>query len=449
MKKLLLFCTVFFVFASASKAQVINDTLSYFTNKQLYRISSAVPPTATSTIHPIYRLNASVITNTTITHVGSVYKSKQPVDVSALVGRCLRPALSVSQPPGGVPLRLYLCNVVNGLPVFPPVDSVTHSVLNNVNKTTGQLVGGNLNSVRTMSADFAVLIRCISGQDGDSVHVLRTAGHTATSTTAPNPANRFGEGLGVVRNAGVWYKTTNYAHPAFGAGTDYEFCLSPVVQYTLEVGQIESPTQSGACCWEVFTNTNTSSPAWSNQQFNFNEFWRVWKPFGNNMPGSFIPDSVFAWNLGDGSPTYYSPHGWDTVHLSFVSGNCNQFYTGNFTALHKKQHSLTVPSYSAGYTYTSSTVYCGNDTAGTSLRDMGSLANLKVYPNPTADRTTISGLKGHTSIYVYDMLGQLVSTQMTDKEIYTVDLQKQPRGNYMIRISNDANRTRVVKLLKE
>lgn len=447
MKKLLLFCTVFFAFSSAVKAQVINDTLVYFLNKQLYNVSTTAG--TSSTIHPIYRLNASVITNTTITHVGSLFKNKQPVEVSALVGRCLRPQLSVSQPPAGVSLKLFLCNVVNGLPVWPAVDSVTSSVLNNTAKSVGQLVGGNLNATRTMTADFAVIIRCNSGQDGDSVHVFRTAGHTATSTTAPSVDHKFGEGLGLVRNNGIWYKTTNYNHPSFGVGTDYEFCLAPVVQYTLNVSQIESPTQTGACCWEVFTNTNTSSPAWSNQQFNFNEFWRLWKPFGNNMPGSFQPDSVFAWNVGDGSPTYYSPHGWDTVHLSFVSGNCNQFYTGNFTAWHKKQHSLSMPSYTAAFTFSSSTVYCGNDTAGTGIAQMGSLANLRVYPNPTSDRTVISGLKGHNTIYIYDMVGQLVSTQMTDKEIYTVDLQKQPRGNYMIRISNDANRTRVVKLLKE
>ena len=449
MKKLLLFCTVLFAFSSASKAQVINDTLVYFLNKQLYRIPKTPATVPTSTVHPIYRLNAAVVTNTTITHVGSVFKNKQPVEVSALVARALRPNLSVSQPPGGVPLRLYLCNVVNGLPVFPPVDSVSSSVLNNIAKEYGQLVGGSLNATRTMTADFAVVIRCSSGQDGDSVHVFRTAGHTATSTTAPSNAHKFGEGLGVVRNQGVWYKTTNYAHPTFGAGTDYEFCVAPVVQYTLDISQIESPTQSGACCWEVFTNTNTSSPAWSNQQFNFNEFWRLWKPFSNNMPGSFVPDSVFTWNLGDGSPIYTTPHGWDTVHLSFVANKCNQFYTGYFTGWHKKQYSLAPASYSAGLTFTSSTVYCGNDTATTGIREMGSLANIRVYPNPTADRTTISGLKGHNTIYIYDMMGQMVSMQVTDKEIYTIDLQKQPRGNYMVRISNDANRTRVVKLLKE
>jgi hypothetical protein len=455
MKKLLLLCTAIFAFGSASEAQVIKDTLRYFQWKQWY----ILPAWTTTTVNPIFKSNAAVETNTTLTHVGSIFRNKTTVEIRGLEARCRRPSVSVTLVgQGGPPLRLYLCNLdANDLPVFPPIDSVLAGVIDNTAFQYGQKVGGTFNAVRTVTNDFAVLIRNVSGKDGDTVFVLRTSGHTATSTTAPTPWHRFGEGNGVVRNGGNFYKTTNYNHPLFGQGTDYEFMVSPMVQYTLATSQVESTTQQGACCFEVFTNTNTSTPAWGNRQFNFNEFYRVWQspviPFQGfstmNPPVSFTPDSVFTWVLGDGSPPYYTPHGVDQVKLAYVANMCNQFYTGNFTAKHHLMAHRNGSGYSASFTFTASTVWCGNDTATSSILELNGLGSVKVYPNPTADKTTISGLEGKNSIYVYDMLGQLVSTQVTEKEVYVVDLLKQPRGNYMIRISNSENKTRVVKILKE
>src|SRR6218665_1479706 len=243
MKKLLLLCAAIFAFNTASNAQVINDTLRYFQWKQWY----ILPNWTTSTVTPIFKSNAAVVTNTGLTHVGSIFKNKTKVEISGLEALCRRPAVSVTLiGQGGPPLRLYLCNVdANGLPVFPPIDSVQAGVVSNTAFQYGQKVGGSLTAVRTMTNDFAVLIRNVSGKDGDTVFVLRTSGHTATSTAAPTPWHRFGDGYGVVRNAGTFYKTTNYNHPLFGQGTDYEFMVAPMVQYTLETSQIESPTQSG------------------------------------------------------------------------------------------------------------------------------------------------------------------------------------------------------------
>jgi hypothetical protein len=455
MKKLLLLCTAILAFGSASEAQVIKDTLRYFQWKQWY----ILPAWTTTTVNPIFKSNAAVTTNTAFTHVGSIFKNKTKVEIRGLEARCRRPAVSVTLVgQGGPPLRLYLCNVdANGLPILPAIDSVQAGVLDNTAFQYGQKVGGNLTTVRTVTTDFAVLIRNVSGKDGDTVFVLRTSGHTTTSTAAPTPWHKFGDGYGVVRNGGTFFKTINYNHPLFGIGTDYEFMVSPIVQYTLETSQIESPTQSGACCWQVFTNTNTSTPAWGSRQFNFNEFYRYWQspviPFQGfstmNPPVNFTPDSIFTWVLGDGSPPYYSPSGVDSVHLAFVANKCNQFYNGNFTAKHQLMANRNSQTYSTSFTFTASTVWCGGDTASTGLLELGDLSSLKVYPNPTADKTTISGLKGRNSIYVYDMLGQLVSTQVTDKEVYVVDLLKQPHGNYMIRISSSDNKTRVVKILKE
>jgi hypothetical protein len=459
MKKLLLLSSALLTIGFSVKAQnepiaaktttsgtVVSDILRYFTHKQYF----LAPITPTPIIHPYYGSQATVVSNTAITHIGSIFKNTTSLTVKGLEAVVLKQA-------GGptiqsIPVKIYLCNVVGGLPVLPAIDSISTSILNNIADQFGNIVGGNFLSAKTVTSDFAVLVRNASGLQGDVVRIFRTAGHTATSTTAPNPANRFGEGLGVVRNGGIFYKTTNYAHPDFGVGTDYEFCVAPIVEFTLNVDQIQSPTQEGACCWQVFTNTNTSTPALTNRQFNFNEFYRQFKPFvfNTNMPGGFAPDSVLTWNLGDGGNPFFLAPNTNTVNLLFGGGDCNKFFTGSLTAIYKPSDiplsSLSIPGI---LTYTSSTVWCPGDTTGSSIRKYGSLANIKFYPNPTFEKTTISGLKGENTVLVYNMFGQLVSTTVTDKETHVIDLIKQPVGNYLIRINDNQNNSRVVKVIKQ
>jgi len=111
-------------------------------------------------------------------------------------------------------------------------------------------------------------------------------------------------------------------------------------------------------------------------------------------------------------------------------------------------YNVSAPTISMMLTYTGSTVWC-LDFFGSSIHEMGQLAKLKIYPNPAADKTTISGLEGTNTIYLYNMLGQLLATEVTNLEVYCVDLFKQPQGNYLLRISNSQNNTRLVKVVKQ
>ena len=441
MKKLFLLFPAALLLSFDATAQ-ITDTLRYFTNKQLYIAPSY-------TIHPTYTLQAALVTNSTVTsvtHAGSIFRNATTLTVTGLEARVLKDPLNPSL--NGVATRLYLCSLVNGLPVLPGLDSVTTNATASAASQYGQTVGGTFTAAVVVTGDFAVLARNISGVSGDVLKLFRTAGHTGTSTAAPSPVYKFGEGLGVFRMGNQFFKTSNFAHVDFGPGTDYEFCVAPIVQFSLEVNQIESSIQSGACCWDVFTNTNTSTPALSNRQFNFNEFFRYWQPFNTTtLPSSVVPDPVLTWDLGDGS-IYYLPVASNTVQLSFVSGNCNQFYTGSLVGRYRKMASLSSPTYSAGITFTSSTVYCGNDTLGSGIHEMNIMAGISVFPNPASDQLSVSGLKGHNSIAVYNMFGQLVLTQQTEKESAVLELQNVPAGTYLLRITDAAGSTRTIKALR-
>ena len=80
---------------------------------------------------------------------------------------------------------------------------------------------------------------------------------------------------------------------------------------------------------------------------------------------------------------------------------------------------------------------------------MGPLAQVKIYPNPTSDKTIISGLAGSNTICVYNMMGQLLSSETIKEENVMLDFAKQPQGTYLIKINNDANNRRLVKIIRQ
>ncbi len=447
--KLLFVCSILLCLGSFAQQNnfIVDDTLRYFEYKQLYFL----PPTTAA--HPSFKSVAPVSGADPVTHVGSVFKNKDAVlQVYGLEARVLSPNIVVSGPSvGGVKLRLYLCNVSNGFPVFPPLDSITTAVSATQPVQTGTIVGGSFANPVTVSGDFAVLGRCISQLNGDTVKFFRTAGHTATSTTAPSPAYKFGESFGVVRNAGIFYKTTNFNHAAFGVGTDYEFCVAPRVTFSLQASQIVSTTMEGACYSEVFTNTNTSSPELVNRQFNFNEFYRELKPFHpqSAISFSFVPDSVLTWNMGNGAPLIYIKPGLDTVQLSYYGGTCNILVTGSEIAKYKKSiGNINAATIIAINAYTSSCVYCSDsDTVG--VKKQGIQSKIKVYPNPATDKITVAGLKGANFIDVYNIMGVLVSRIQLSDDTIVLDVGKFPVGPYLLRISDTKGHNSLVKILRQ
>ena len=77
-------------------------------------------------------------------------------------------------------------------------------------------------------------------------------------------------------------------------------------------------------------------------------------------------------------------------------------------------------------------------------------AGLNVFPNPAVNgKINVSGLEGTNSITVYNSIGQLVSTLVTETEITTIDLSSQPAGAYLIRVTDSNKATRVVRVINE
>ncbi|MBA3664725.1 MAG: T9SS type A sorting domain-containing protein [Bacteroidetes bacterium] len=84
------------------------------------------------------------------------------------------------------------------------------------------------------------------------------------------------------------------------------------------------------------------------------------------------------------------------------------------------------------------------------LRELTASSAVQLYPNPTLNgKTTVAGLEGTNVITVYNILGQTVSTQTTDKDVVTVDLSNQISGTYLVRITNSDNLTKTIKVINQ
>ena len=123
-----------------------------------------------------------------------------------------------------MPVKLYLCNLnALNLPIFPPLDSITTNVPNTPNG--GIWVGGNFTTPIVMNGKFAVLFKNASTNPLDTIRLFINNASTPTSTVPI--AQRYGEGLGLMRITGNFQITTN----TFGTGTDYEYIVAPRVSF--------------------------------------------------------------------------------------------------------------------------------------------------------------------------------------------------------------------------
>lgn len=472
MKKLLLLSSAIFAFNFGAIAQtsavgtptVITDTLRYFLNKHQFKLGQAM-----SSTFPYYKApaNPTITTSSGVTHVGVIFRNSDPnLQVLGLEGYASKHNKIVNQN-SEIRVHLYLCTLeANGLPHFPPVDSIitgVNNVCDNMGLCPPVLVAGTFTAgPRTMPGDFAVLAKNASPVAGDTVRFYRTStlmtNSPNTSTATGSSYYKTGEGLGVIRRAGVWHKTANYTAAANfgGVGTDYEFCLAPRVQFTLTPGMIKPAEADLGCVFTKLTFTNTSSPEFTNRQFNLNEFYRYWKPFQASPESYFLPDSIIEFDFDDDDRLDTVPYIWGLRQHSYLSADgsnmlykwydtCGTFKDASMTARYRKMTTSYSTRVQGSISFSTSVDCCGG-TVG--INELNPLANVNVYPNPSANgKTTVSGLTGKNTISVYNVMGQLVSTEVTDKQNVIVDLAKQPAGSYMIRIVNSANKTKTVKVI--
>jgi hypothetical protein len=443
-----------------STPTLITDTLHYYLNKYYFKTN-----TTDIKLFPYFKSPAATVaTATRVTHMGSRFNNPDTVVVTGLEAWVAKAPATISSK---IKVHLFLCNLTSaGTPSLPAIDSIVGEVgFSSV--ITPTLLGGNFTSTVAgfagykMTGDFAVLVRNMSTIEGDTVKVLRTAGKTFTNATAPMSEKCSDGGYSFVRFNGNFYKTTDYNLTAgFGAGTDYEFLVAPRVKYNLYAGQIvpQSIADSVDMCTRTpYTFTNASSPYYLHRQYNLIEFYRKWNlyaAFLANPPGGWTPDSSLTWffEYDDNAEPARDPRKF--LKLTETTITSESDLPGCFSSNSLRARLRKMTPFGAGVTlfynqdFTICQHYCNGDTVG--IRNNGTLADLKVYPNPAVNgKATVSGLTGKTSITVFNMIGQEVQNIVTESQSTIIDLQNQPKGTYIIKIENAFNEGRVVKLVHQ
>lgn len=459
MKKLLFStCVAFFAMTMVIKAQAtlipVTDTLHYYFNKHYFK-------TGTS-IHNFPYYKSAAATSTVLTHVGSRFETQDTLVINGLEAFA-RMGPSTSQLK--IKVTLYLCNLDgNKMPILPAIDSVSQDVTGS--NIYYQVIGGNFKKPIKMTKDYAVLFRNMSTVKGDTVHLMRTAGMTYTAWPNVDAKLKYSDSYGYARKLGTFVSTKDLSLPVYGfnVGTDYEFCVAPRVQYTLTANHIqpnEVVSQQTVCTFQSLTYQNASSFHFVHRMFNLLEFykkWNLWTPFvGQPVNVGWPADSSITWNFLDvdrgptrPDPRVFLPYGGGNGQITHYSDSADCFpgcqFRANLRSMGIYGRNTSV-SYRGNQDFLLCVDYCNGDAAG--IKTNQSYAKLVMYPNPSANGvTTIKGMIGKNAITVYDMLGQMVHQEMTEQESTQLDLSNLAKGAYVIRIANDRNSTKTLKLQK-
>jgi hypothetical protein len=87
-------------------------------------------------------------------------------------------------------------------------------------------------------------------------------------------------------------------------------------------------------------------------------------------------------------------------------------------------------------------------SACTGLMDESAGANIRIFPNPTTSgKTKVTGLQGDNTLVVFNTIGQQVLSMSSSDETASIDLSNLPAGNYLVRITNSKNESKVIKLV--
>ena len=399
-----------------AKTEIVNigDTLHYFWNKHFFRNAPATG---------YYTIQSPITGTNTITHMGSKFLNSYPVNILGLEGIAARKGTSTS---ASVTIRAILCNVSGlGVPVLPGIDSISATLTG----TAGIVFGGNFSGIQTMTANFAIVVRC-AGAAGDTIKPYMNNASTPTATVPVN--QRYGESLGYLRYNGNFLSTTN----AFSLGSDYEFLVAPRVVF--QTGPSYTMVPGPYCTNTNYNFTNTSGSVYKNRQFNVNEFYRAWKPFTNTV--TITPDSVYTWNFGDGTGNMYPVN---QVHSYALAAT----YNGTLTAKYQRMSSSIQISGAAQKIPDVTTI---NKVVGicAGVQNLIAADALSVYPNPSGNgMVTIANVAYESSLELYSMLGQSVFKDKAFPGNYSADFSNLPKGSYFLKIISNNEKAKIVKLI--
>jgi hypothetical protein len=430
------------MYQTSGKSATINvpDTLNYFYWKHFLRNT---PANANSFFTVPCPISSTVVGSGTINAAhGVVFQnpSNTSITVSGAEVLVLRAAGSSTSTPIAITLYTMTGGVISG-----SVATATTAV---TNPTALVFEGVLFTPPVVVTGDYFIAYAPVNPAI-DTIRVGLTSAWTATSSQSNNL--KFGESLGFRKTGSSWFSNTNYYNTT-PAGSDLEAIVIPYVDFAYTATAIASAPNAtatpGAYCANLPVSfTNTTNGIVENRQYNFNKFVKVWGPTWSNTVTVPAADSIYNWSFsGPSTPTA-------AVTTKNASHTYSQVANANITLNVKYQKGSCVACNSGTklqdqkvWTYT----VANCNVQGIADLSADPLSNVSLYPNPVVSgKATISGLEGANTISVHNLLGQVILTQKTDKDVVSIDMSNQAQGTYLFRITDSSNRTKIIKVINQ
>jgi polyhydroxybutyrate depolymerase len=174
------------------------------------------------------------------------------------------------------------------------------------------------------------------------------------------------------------------------------------------------------------------------------------------------PDSlIHFWTNNNGcvtTPTTYTyPNtGTDTIHVDrFEYSNGDPQSDVWFFKMHGAGHTLLYqPASDITEIYELWLFFTRHKKMDAGINDQSDFSStIQVFPNPTNDKITISGINENcsnkTSISVYNLQGQLLLQQAVNQETAEVDLSSLAKGMYILKLNSNNNNNVVRRIVKK
>lgn len=199
------------------------------------------------------------------------------------------------------------------------------------------------------------------------------------------------------------------------------------------------------------------------------------------QPASVIGDRMYSAPLAGGTPNQILNIGYFGIEAIYSTANPTVNVVSTKSVICKGETVVLTASGGANYAWVSpvintatasvsptiTTTYTVNVTDASGCSNKGTFtqtvaictglmvnavngSEIKVFPNPAVNgKSEISGLNGVNRIVVYNILGQSVMTHTTEAESLTIDLANQPNGTYLVKITDESNNSKTVKIVNQ
>ena len=202
-----------------------------------------------------------------------------------------------------------------------------------------------------------------------------------------------------------------------------------MVSMDLAAGALPSPLPP-FCVNSSISFSNTSSPLFTNPQYNLNQFFVTWP---SALTATAVPavDPVYVANFGDGTGTV-TP--LPTSHTYTAAGA----FTGTLIANYQlgADNGQKVMDVSSGPVSVS--IFTGINTLFSD--------ELLAYPNPSNGIISLNNMPYNSTIELVNILGESVYKEKVSTDSKSFDFSAIAKGNYYLKMTSNEGKITVKKL---